>query len=118
MSLDKPLSEADERDLLSALRVKGREAEKLTRGQATEVRHTLLYVSQDMMQLRDYVVGDAMRWTTAAAELEDLIGRLETLREYIDPARRLLIWNDSEIGGANPAPGAIIAEVNTMRSEP
>lgn len=113
------LREATESQLLDALRTAGRAAGRLTRGKATEMRHVLLYASQDMMQLRDYVVTEQMRWTTAAAALEDVIGRLEVLRAYIVPGSRVVILNRNEIGGTSAPPaGTVQAEIRTLRAEP
>lgn len=111
------IAEAGAWDLLAALRVLGRQAEHLTRGRATEVRHVLYYLAQDMGQLRGYVVTEQMRWTTAAAELEDYIGRLEALRAYV-AGEGGVPWNRNEIGGVSVAPGVIVAEVMALRPEP
>jgi hypothetical protein len=105
--------------LLAELRVAGRDAEKLTRGKATEARHVLHYASRDMLDLRQYVVSDAMRWTTFRAELEDIRGRLDALARYVEPGSHAVIWNRNEIGGAGPVSGdTCAAQIHAWRREP
>lgn len=106
-------------ELLAELRVIARDAEKLTRGRATEARHTLLYASQGMLRLREYVVSEQMRWTTFRAELDEIRGQLDALAGYVIPGDRTVIWNRNEIGGAGPVPGDVcMAQIQAWRREP
>jgi len=91
----------------------------LTRGQVTETRHTLLYASQSAMQLREYVATEQMRWTTARAGLDNIIGSLEALAAYLEPGWRGVRMNRNEAGGAAAPPaGTCWAQLRAMRQEP
>lgn len=118
-SRDLPVSEATEYELLAALRARARNGPRLTRGQATEARHVLLYISQQSMQLREYVVADKMLWTTAAAELDHLIGNLEQLAAYIKPGSTVLpqVHPNELAGSGAPPTGVIMAEQRAGRKE-
>lgn len=96
-----------------------RDAEKLTRGRAAEARHTLLYASQGMLQLREYVVTEQMRWTAFRAELDEIRGQLDALAGYVTPGDRTVIWNRNEIGGSGPVTGDVcMAQIQAWRREP
>jgi hypothetical protein len=115
------MSHRREQELLSELRALHRENEHalLTRDQATEARHTLLYASQSAMQLREYVVTEKMRWTTARAGLDAIIGSLEALAAYLEPGWRGVRMNVNETGGAaGPPAGACWAQLRAMQREP
>ncbi len=71
--------------LLERIRELSRDEVTLTRGQATEVRHCLLSVTQTLNGLREYVVADKMRWTTVRYMLAEAIGELDQLAKYITP---------------------------------
>jgi hypothetical protein len=110
-----------ERALLARLRELHREQEHslLTRGQVTEARHTLLYLSHAALQLREYAGSDAMRWTTFRGELEEMRGQLEALAAYVTPGWRGVRWNRNEIGGAlGPIGDVCQAQIQAWRREP
>jgi hypothetical protein len=83
------LSKADETTLMIEWlkRVRTRRAQMLTRSGRTEVRHVLLYASQQLSELRTSMLRDEMTSSHTVLELHEVITSLEGLIAYLETGR-------------------------------
>lgn len=83
------VTEADETTLMVQWlkRVRTRGDKLLTRSGRTEVRHVLLYASQQLSQIRTEMLRDEMTSRHTVLELREVITSLEGLIAYLETGR-------------------------------